>query len=704
MTDPLANVPPEMAEAIEPWDEPIPLDDAGTLPAFPIDALPPWAGEFVKAQSVSTQTHPDMAAMIVLAVLAACAGGRVVLDVRPDWTETTNLWVAVAMASGENKSTVLKAMTAPLTQFERELNDAAKPEQVSATARRKVADAAAGQAVATASKAKSAERRAAEAEAVEAAHAAEAIAVPTPPRLIVRDLTTEALGRMLAEQGGRLALFAPEGGVFGLMAGRYEQKSKGAAPNLDVWLQAYSGEQVRVDRIGRPTDYVEAATLTIGITVQPHVLEGLARVPGFKERGLTGRILFSLPAARQGFRDLDPPSVPEAVGDRYRAEVLTLARSLRDRPELLRLSCDREALAEMRAFRSTIEPRLKPGGDLRPLSEWAAKLHGATARIATLLHVGDHVRDNCITAPIGADTMRRAITVAEYCLAHAMAAHDLMGADGSLDDAKWVLAWWKDRDSVLSERDIYRAGRSRFKTAADVTVALCTLDERGWARRLPPPEHPGPGRKPSPLWELNPCAMRKDAMDTIDRTTPQDVSGVDSVDSVDSVPKDRGNGNRPAKVAARPSEHTPPLPATAEKVAPVGARSSVDAPLAEPPPVDSSWTDSHNGFEYSDDGGGEPPSDATPAASGKGAHAPPVASQDLYLCPGCDTPVIPDGSLTTGWTILCKGCGSGRQIAPPRRLPTGDCPECGARTIQEPDLWNQGVKTYCDTCDQARAG
>ena len=115
--------------------------------------------------------------------------------------------------------------------------------------------------------------------------------MPPVPRWLVDDATPEALAGLLATYG-RIALLSPEGDVFDQMAGRYNQA---AGPNLGVYLKGHAGDLLKVDRRGRPPEYVERPCLTIGLTVQPEVLRGLAGRPGFGGRGLLARFLYSLP-------------------------------------------------------------------------------------------------------------------------------------------------------------------------------------------------------------------------------------------------------------------------------------------------------------------------------------------------------------------------------------------------------------------------
>jgi hypothetical protein len=67
------------------------------------------------------------------------------------------------------------------------------------------------------------------------------------PRVWTEDVTPEKLGTLMAENRQCMAVLSAEGGIFGIMAGRY---SKGA-PNIDIFLKGHAGEPVRVDRGSR---------------------------------------------------------------------------------------------------------------------------------------------------------------------------------------------------------------------------------------------------------------------------------------------------------------------------------------------------------------------------------------------------------------------------------------------------------------------
>jgi replicative DNA helicase len=290
---------------------------------------------------------------------------------------------------------------------------------------------------------------------------------------------------------------------------------------------------------------VERPCLTIGLAVQPEILRGLAGRPGFGGRGLLARFLYSLPASLVGRRQPGAPPVLAAVADRYALELQALAATLAvpaddDGPALLTL--DPAAGELLLAFERELEPRLAAaGGDLAHLAGWAAKLAGATCRLAALLHLAEHLRDGW-AQPITGDTFAGAARLAGYLVEHARAVFDLMGADARTDDARWLLDWVvRTGRAQFSRRDAHAAApRGRFGKAADLEPALTLLEEHGWLRRVDAdPTGPKGGRPPSPRFLVNPQPRATEPTET---THPQPSTG--SVGSVGSVARGDTSGSR----------------------------------------------------------------------------------------------------------------------------------------------------------------
>ncbi|MBJ7597734.1 DUF3987 domain-containing protein [Candidatus Nephthysia bennettiae] len=491
--------------ALDLWHSPIPLSATHALPPFPVDCLPPWLGEYVSCLAEATQTPPDLPGILVLSALAACAGGRVRLQVRQGWEEPLNLYSAVALPPGERKSAVFAEVTAPLADFEAMLSAERSYEIAEARARRKVAEKALDAAQNSAARAIGSERERRLEEVAAAARELEDAVVPFEYRLLADDATPEATASLLAEQRGRLALLSPEGGIFGQMAGRY---SAGGQPNLDVYLKGHSGDMLRVDRKGRPPEFIAHPALTVGLAVQPEVLRSLSDQPGFRGRGLLARFFYSLPASRVGGRRTDVLPVPAGVRERYSSELKTLAHSLEPGAKTSWvLTLTRQAEAELLAFADELEPRLGEGGDLGHVADWGCKLVGGIGRVAGLLHLSTNVRRGWGEA-VAADSVQAAIRLGRYLIQHALAAFDLMEADPNLTMARRLLKWIAAKElRSFSRRDCFEAMKGRIRRVEGLDPILNVLEVHCCIRRRHQ-EPRGRGRPPAPIFDVNPLVAK----------------------------------------------------------------------------------------------------------------------------------------------------------------------------------------------------
>ena len=493
----LLNAAPEPA-----WPAPIPLTARHTPRPFPVDALPAWVGGMVAAVTEFTQTPPDLAGCIALAALSTAAGGCAEVEVRGSWREPANLFTVVVLPPGSRKSAVFAALIRPLLAAEATLIKRTKPAIVEADLALRVAAKAADRAAnAAAAASDPAARDRLLADAAAAAMTAEAITVPPLPRLVADDVTSEQAASLLAEQGGRLAVLSPEGGIFATLAGRYS-----GAPNLEVFLKGHAGDMLRVDRRSRPAEHVDRPALTLGLAVQPEVLRDIAQMPGFRGKGLLGRILFAVPENTVGRRRIGTDPIPNAIAEAYTDNLGALVLSLADQREPAVLPLSTEANERVLAIERDIEPRLAPAGSWAHIVDWGSKYVGAVARLAGLIHLAEH---GC-GKPIDSDTLDRAATLGRYFADHALAAFDDMGADPLVDDARHVLAWIERTSTErFTKRDLFTAmSRGRFRKAGDLDPVLNLLTGHGYLRTAPAPERQGAGRTPSPAWLVHPDAIR----------------------------------------------------------------------------------------------------------------------------------------------------------------------------------------------------
>jgi len=490
----LAEAAPEWTPDARPWPEIVSFDVLN-LPDFPTHVLPDALRRWVEAESHATQTPADLAALLALSVCSVGIARRVVVEARPGWREPVNLFTAVLLEPGNRKSAVFADAMKPLRELEAELIEAARPEVARAQSDRRQDE----------TRLRKLEKTAAEKGDAEARHEAGNLAAdladgaePVLPRLIVDDATAEKLGIMLAEQGGRIASMSPEGGVFDLMAGLY---SKSGIPQFGVYLMGHSGDDLITDRVGRKSVRVERPAPTCAYAMQPAVIEGLAENPAFRGRGLLARFLYAAPQSWIGRREIAPAPVSDATREAYRQAVRALAEV--EGEIVLQLSAGAAAL--LRDWEAEIEAMLAEGGQMEIMRDWGAKLAGATLRLAAVLHCVERGPAGHIEGP----TIAAAVEIARYLVPHAEAVLNMMLASEETadDDARYVLRWIERHGRrEFTKRDAQQHGRRRFPKADDIDAALAELARRGYIR-LRPVEASGPGRAPSPTYDVNPVAF-----------------------------------------------------------------------------------------------------------------------------------------------------------------------------------------------------
>ncbi|SNY58216.1 YfjI family protein [Paractinoplanes atraurantiacus] len=495
----------EGASSLGEWPALVPLGRGRHLPPFPAEVLPGWLADQVLAVAEFTQTPIDLAGSLALACLSTAAGGRAEVEVRGSWREPTNLYTVVVLPPGSRKSAVFAAMVGPILSAEKAMIERTAPAIIEAELSAKVATKAAEKAALAAASADAAGRDTLIAEATAAAMNAEAITVPAKPRLVADDITSETAASLLAEQGGRLAVLSPEGGIFATIAGRYS-----GTPNLEVFLKGHAGDLMRVDRRSREAEHVDKPALTMGLAVQPEILRDIAGMPGFRGLGLLARILFALPENTVGRRKIGADPIPTQVAAAYHGGLHALVLSLAEWTDPTVIVLAPDANERVLEIERLVEPRLAPGGAWSHIVDWGSKYAGAVVRIAGLLHLAERPGIGW-SGNIHANTIDRAALIGEYYAAHALAAFDDMGADIATRNGRLVLAWIeRTATSAFTKREAFRAVQcAQIKTVADLDPALAVLEAHGYLRQLDPPapKRAG-GRPPSPSYLVHPEVHR----------------------------------------------------------------------------------------------------------------------------------------------------------------------------------------------------
>lgn len=465
-----------------------PLPDESPTAALPVKkCFSPVCGDYCIELADSLQVPLDMVGCAILTVVSiACLGTSVY--VMPGYKEPTQIYTAIVAPPSERKSAVFSAALQPIRAIGKLINEFQSAEKASVDLKRMMLDRQMAKAVAKGDETE-AKRLQAELDQLPI------IKLFSPP---LTDATPEALARAMAANGGTLSFASAEGGLFNILSGSYSDQ-----PNIDVLLQAYSGEAVYVERIGRDPVIIDHAALSILLALQPQVLERFLGNETLLERGLPARFLYCVPRSKLGHRSARTARpVCADTANRYSRIIQALAKQSYD-GAVRELQLTPMAIELYYLWSEEVERNIGPGAPWHGIANgWEGKLVGNTIRLAGLLKMMDS--PDC-SIPINEGHFSAAVELARYFVDHALAATGK--AAGLTPAAREVLNEIKKQgESPFLPYDLRQKLRSRkqFKEGAQVDQALACLTASGYIRLTLPPPWSGVGRKPEALYEMHP--------------------------------------------------------------------------------------------------------------------------------------------------------------------------------------------------------
>jgi DNA-binding XRE family transcriptional regulator len=424
----------------------------------------------VNAVALSTQTPTEMAAIVAIGALAACAQANYSVQVTPDWSENLSVYALAVAASGERKSAVFSLLTSQIYREECEYNRAHAVEIAKSEAGFGILERRVEALKKKLSDPKPKDDLAALRNTLQSTIEELAAFVKVARRVILADdITVERTIDLMDGNGGVLAIASAEGGFFGNLR-RYDNTS------IDAFLKAYSGDFLKVDRVSRDANNIEKPRLSLILTVQPAVLHALMSDEEFLNRGLCARFLYAVCGSNVGQRIVNPPSVPADVRTRYDA-LITELLSRADKGVLTLSQGARDALLE---YAQRTESELAEGERFEDMRDWGNKQTGRMMRIAGILHAVE--RDAPVFEPIGADTIKCACAIAECLSVHAVDVYQQNAAETTeVSDARYL---WRRINSLNSlkfaKSELTR--KVQNKKGFNLDDSLSLLVERGYIR------------------------------------------------------------------------------------------------------------------------------------------------------------------------------------------------------------------------------
>ena len=352
------NMPPPHAAI----DFGAPLDVFGVQqpPLLPLDVLPAAIALYVQDQADLTGCDPGIIGLGAMVAAAACINDGIRLQPKrhdPTWTESARLWVAFVGDPSTKKSPAISKAVRHIKRIDHgmaEANSAA------------IADW------------KWQHDSWKEAKKADKSNPPPEPKVPAIQRLMVEDITVEALTEVLKDNPRGVLTLKDE--LTGWFAGMdaYKGGSKGASMDRAHWLEAYNGGRRTIDRVTRGAVVVPNWSTCIIGGIQPDMIRRIASSMG--NDGLLQRFMVFCAKPAQ----LDADRAPDIDAMRDFGDLFDRLSSLQPSDKPVKLS---ESAHLSREKVARYAKRLIDALDHPHLQAWLGKWDGLYARLLLLYHV-----------------------------------------------------------------------------------------------------------------------------------------------------------------------------------------------------------------------------------------------------------------------------------------------------------------------------
>lgn len=455
----------------------------------------------------SLQVVNEMVSPVLLGAVSMCIQGEYYITPKADWKEPLNLYTLTVNKPSERKTPVFKEILKPIYEYQDRINTERKPliseyQIKKSILSRKIESSLRTLAAKGVKGAKA--QQISEDEIVSMQNELDSLEenAVKPVTLLADDVTTEALVKLLNENHDRIAIASAEGGIFGMMAGRYSSQ-----PNIDIFLKGYSGESYTSHRVSGRVETLKEPLITLILMVQPTVLMEALGNREFRERGLMARFLYSMPESKIGKRRYRTVPIDEKVRQNFYNLLNELLECQKwEHPKTIYLSEEADRLGE--AFYNEIETTLF--SEYEEMGDWIGKLCGQTMRIAGILHVVKY-RLKSAEVKVEAETMKDAIAIGRFYLEHAKAVFISSGMydPPEVKNAKYILRRIDSAgENCLNKKTVYELCRKKkgFETVTSeaFTTGLGELRRRGYIKIE---KDKSTGGRPTEIVTLNPLYL-----------------------------------------------------------------------------------------------------------------------------------------------------------------------------------------------------
>lgn len=427
----------------------------GVYQTFPADLLPPVMRDMARECERVKCVDPVTAALPMLSVAGACIGNTRRAYLADDFQAPAVIWSAVALASGERKSPVLRAVMEPIHARQAELAETHRREMETHRAAMK--------------KWKSTPRDQRDDE-------------PDPPgafpHLYLSDTTVEAIAIRLVEQPRGLICVHDELNAFFQSFNAYKQHGN----DRESYLAFFDAGAAKIDRKTSipPTIFVPRAFIAVTGMIQPGILRAALGESEYAS-GLAARFLLASPPPRQS--KWTPGGMDSRVRDAWR-DTLHRLMSLTGRTgdggiEPIPLPLTEAAMKRWTEAYDRLAEQMHRSGDDRERAA-LSKLSGYIPRIALILQMTSWASQErgASDGAIDDTSLRRAVELVDWFAHETRRIYGILIEDEDDAERRSIIDLIQRRGGSISPRELHRA-RRQFRTVDDADSYLDGLAGAG---------------------------------------------------------------------------------------------------------------------------------------------------------------------------------------------------------------------------------
>jgi hypothetical protein len=459
----------------------LPAEDTADEPEaspFPVDALPPALAGIIAAVSHSERVPLALPAVCALGVASAAIGAGLEVASGPNRVTRANLHLLASAESGSGKSETFRLIAAPLLDHQRRLLETwrlkTSPQLQSeirvldkeiATLERKAAksgdpmerDRMLGELEFKLARKDDLARRAA------------------MPCIIAQDVTTERLAVLLRDN--REVVFSASADARKLVDNLLGRYNPGKTTDESLYLSAYSGDFVRVDRQGRDTVVLNKPCLALCWFIQPDLLGTMLDEQSLSVSGFLPRLLVCHTNAAPRRIEGEVQVLSDSVRNQWTQLIADLLATFHAAGKPQCTTPTPEALAVLTGFHNRIVDRRT--ADLADVGAFAARYAENAWRLSVVLHAARWAGD-AGNEPLAVETAANAVRIVEWFAASQLdilARGRHQAASKVEDEVLELLATTLQRKAqdFTTAREVHRA---RIVPTADAARALLDRMER----------------------------------------------------------------------------------------------------------------------------------------------------------------------------------------------------------------------------------